>query len=468
MNRRRVLAAVVGSVCAALTMSGCKFNGAYDLPLPGSPVDKNHSFLVTAEFKDILNVVPHSPVMVDDVTVGEVVDVARIGWDARVTLRVKSGVVLPDNAAADIRQVSLLGEKYVSLEASPTKKPVGRLSNGDDIPLSDTGRNPEVEEVLGALSFLLSGGGVGQIRIISDELNKVMSGRQDRLRHLLGNLDSLVGTLDVQKQDIVRALDSINSLTKTLNREHSTVTAALDTMGPAVNVLRAEHGQLITMLRQLDKLGVVGTRVIGHTKDNVLADLAHLRPILRKLNQAGQSLPKGLSLMISFPFPKEASQVVKGDFANTSIAMDVSLGNLFRFYGVPTGPLQVPGILGLKVPKLPKLKLPSCTPGSPRCQRSRRRPEVPAAARRPCRVWAGSPVRRTRDPGTSPPAAASSGVVSDDEAWGQGPADRVPGAERGRNRLHHRQLPRLHRQDARPPARHTRHPAEVLRTLRRQ
>ena len=53
--------------------------------------------------------------MVDDVTVGEVTDVERVGWHAKVTILVRKDVDLPDNAIAEIRQVSLLGEKYVAL-----------------------------------------------------------------------------------------------------------------------------------------------------------------------------------------------------------------------------------------------------------------------------------------------------------------------------------------------------------------
>jgi phospholipid/cholesterol/gamma-HCH transport system substrate-binding protein len=346
--RRRTAFLLATTLAATVGLSGCKFDGAYDLPLPGSPVDKDSSYEVTIDFKDILNVVPRSPVMVDDVTVGEVTDVERVGWHARIKVRVRDDVVLPDNAVADIRQVSLLGEKYVALEPPAGREPVGRLSDGDAIPLSATGRNPEVEEVLGALSFLLSGGGVGQIQTISTELNKVMTGRQDRLRHLLGELDSLVGTLDDQKEDIVSALDSVNRLAGTLNKERKTVGTAIDTLAPAARVLADQHEQLMVMLRQLDRLGVVGTRVMNATREDILADLRHLRPVLRKLNEAGSSLPNGLSLFISFPFPKEASEVVKGDYANTSIAMDIRLGNLF---GVPEAP--GPGVPQLPLPDLP-------------------------------------------------------------------------------------------------------------------
>jgi len=315
------------ALAMGVLLSGCEFEGAYDLPLPGSPVDGDNSYTVTAEFEDVMNVVPKSPVMVDDVTVGEVTEVDRVGWHAMLTMRIRDDVELPDNAIADIRQTSLLGEKYVALEANPDEPSSERLGEGDEIALSATGRNPEVEEVLGALSFLLSGGGVGQLSTISEELNNVMTGRTDNLKQLLGTLDNVVGTLDAQKSDIINALESMNNLASTLNAERKTIGDALDVMGPAVAVLADQHGELVKMLEALDELGVVGTRVIGASKDDVLSVLRDLKPVLTQLNNAGSSLPAGLSLLLSFPFPEKAREIVKGDYANAEIRLDISLDN---------------------------------------------------------------------------------------------------------------------------------------------
>lgn len=316
----RAARAVAAALAGTLLLTGCDFDGAYDLPLPGSPVDADEAFEVTADFADVLNVVPRSPVMVDDVTVVEVVDVERIGWHARVTLRVRDDVELPDNTVADIRQVSLLGEKYVALEA-PSGEPVGRLEDGDRIELPSTGRNPEVEEVLGALSYLLSGGGVAQLGTITRELNDVMDGREERLKALLGNLSDVVGTLDRQKAEIIRAMESIAGLTRTLNREKQVITDAIDATGPAIGVLREQHDELVAMLGSLDELGTVGTRVIRASKEDLLASLRDLRPVLRQLN--------------------EASEIVKGDYANTSIRADISLENLLPGGGL-LPPVEVP------------------------------------------------------------------------------------------------------------------------------
>ncbi len=338
--RARTTAVLAG----LLVLTGCSsFDGAYDLPLPGHEVDADDAFEITVYFKDVLNVVPRSPVMVDDVTVGEVSEVERAGWNAKVKLLIRKDVELPDNAIADIRQVSLLGEKYVALEAPSEQEPTGRLAEGDTIDLAATGRNPEVEEVLGALSFLLSGGGVAQLGTITHEANLVMSGREGRLRNLLSSLDSVVGTLDQQKVQIISALESMNNLTATLNAEKDTIGDALDATGPAIKVLADQHDELIEMLAALDELGKVGTRVINASKEDVLKILEDLSPILRKLREADEQLAPGLNLLVSFPFPQAANKIVQGDYADTIARADLNFANVFHSLGIPD--LQLPDLV---------------------------------------------------------------------------------------------------------------------------
>jgi phospholipid/cholesterol/gamma-HCH transport system substrate-binding protein len=320
---------------AALGLAGCKFDGAYDLPLPGHPVSEGDSFQVTADFSDVLNVVPRSTVMVDDVVVGEVTDVERVGWHAKVTMRVKNSVDLPDNSIAEIRQVSLLGEKYVALEAPTAEKPTGRLGNGDNIPLSATGQNPEVEEVLGALSFLLTGGGVSQLGTITHEANNIMNGRTQRLRGVLSDLAGVVRTIDGQKNDIVQAMASLNNLSTTLNGEKDVIGNALDATGPAIRVLNSQYAEMIRMLGSLKRLGVVGTRVIRGSKADVLNILRNLGPVLNKIADAGNKLAPGLNLLASFPFPKAANNIVHGDYANTIARVDINFANLYTALKLP-------------------------------------------------------------------------------------------------------------------------------------
>jgi phospholipid/cholesterol/gamma-HCH transport system substrate-binding protein len=379
--RRPLLSAALAVVLLSATTS-CDFDGAYDLPLPAGVELGDEPYEVTAEFRDVISLVPKSEVRVDDVAVGQVTDVQRSGWNAEVTMLLQRDVRLPDNAVAEIRQTSLLGEKYVAL-LPPPGAGSGRLSEGDHIPLARTGRNPEVEEVLGALSLLLHGGGIAQLQTISHELNAVMNGRQQRIGEVFRELDTLIGSLDQQRAQIFRAMEALNRLTRTLNAERRTFTDALDTMGPALRLLADQRDQLVGMLQGLSELGRVGTRVVNRTSENTLAALRHLQPILAELVAAGDALPRSLELIVSFPFPDEALEVIKGDFANTSARVNLDIAELYHNFSggdrLPVPKVPLPDVPlpnphagpSLPTPSLPTPDLPP-TPGLPRLHDLRR------------------------------------------------------------------------------------------------
>ena len=328
---RRLLVLLAALVAGAIVLGGCGLQ-AYDLPLPGKVVSDSDGYHVSAVFKDVDNVVPRTLVMVHDVPVGQVDSVTRDGWDAKVTMTIKKNVQLPADVSAQVQQSSLLGENYIGLVA-PTGSTVassGALADGAQIPLAQTGNNPQVEDVLGALSMLLSGGGISQLKTISTELNKAMDGRQGQLRDLLHQLDTMTGSLDDQKNAIIDAMQQVNRLTSVLNREHQTIGDALDSFGPALHVLHHQHQQLMTMLTSLDQLGTVATRVINESGANITASLRDLKPVLIELDKAGDSLPRGLMMAASFPFPKQASTLAKGDYSNALFHMDFDLGKVVK------------------------------------------------------------------------------------------------------------------------------------------
>ncbi|UDY22303.1 MCE family protein [Nocardioides sp. Kera G14] len=334
---RRLLAAVVAVVALALVVSGCQSLQAYDLPLPGKPVKKSDGYRVTAEFADVVDVVPRTLVMANDVAVGQVESVERDGWNAKVVMTIRKDIVLPADAHADVRQTSLLGEKYISLTppAGSTVDTAGRLKDGADIPIDRSGRNPEVEEVLGALSFLLSRGGVGQLKTISTELNAMMEQRQGNMRDVLGQLNTLVTSLNQHRSSIIDAMTQVDRLTKTLNAETPKIEKAIDSFGPALKVLHEQHRDLMTMLTSLDQLGTVATHVIDASGANIVSALKSLQPTLSKLAEAGDALPRGLMMAASYPWPKQAEDLARGEYSNALFHMNIDLDQLLT--GLTTG-----------------------------------------------------------------------------------------------------------------------------------
>jgi phospholipid/cholesterol/gamma-HCH transport system substrate-binding protein len=355
------LATAAATCAVVLTATGCQ--GAFDLPLPGGAAARGDVYRVTAEFADVLDLVPQSSVKVDQVTVGAVEKIELNGWTARVTLRIPNDVELPDNATAELKQTSLLGEKYVEL-APPASAPQGQLGEGDNIPLDRTSRNPEVEEVLSAMSLLLNGGGVAQLKVIETELNNAMRGNEAEIKDLIKQLDTFVGGLESQKSEIVRAIENIDRLAAKLEAQKEDIAAAIEAIPGGLKVLADQRRQLTQMLEALSRLGDVGTRVIRASKDDTAANLAALRPILAELTKAGDDLPKSMQLLLTYPFSDGTVGAMKGDYTNLHVTADLDLRNLSGNLGLPTstptgtsttGP-GLPGIPGVPdVPDVPDL-----------------------------------------------------------------------------------------------------------------
>lgn len=337
MRRLRVLA---GLLAGALLLSGCDLD-VYQLPLPGG-VDVDDPMTVRAEFADVLDLVPRSTVKVDDVSVGRITDVALEGRHAVVTMEIPRDSDLPANAVAAIRQTSLLGEKFVSLSAPQGAPASGRLQDGDVIPLSRTGRNPEVEEVLGALSLVLNGGGVGQLKTITRELNRTLEGREGTARDVLDQVRRLMGQLDTHKQDVVHAIDAVNRLAVSARRQQGSIDRALDELPSALTSLDEQRAGLVRMLRSLDRLGAVGVRVIRASKAGTVATLRQLDPVLTQLGNAGDAFVKSFSVFLTYPFvdevvgrdPQVARNLHMGDYTNLSVRLDLDVSG--GATGVPT------------------------------------------------------------------------------------------------------------------------------------
>jgi phospholipid/cholesterol/gamma-HCH transport system substrate-binding protein len=372
--RARRAASALAAATVALTTSGCQ--GVSDLPLPGGAAQRGDIIRVTAEFADVLDLVPQSSVKVDQVTVGSVESIELNGWTARVTLRLPRDVKLPDNAVAELKQTSLLGEKYVELAPPAGAAPRGNLGEGDNIPLDRTGRNPEVEEVLSAMSLLLNGGGVAQLKVIETELNNAMSGNQAEIKDLIEQLDTFVGGLEEQKSEIVRVIDNIDTLAARLEAQKEDLGRAIDAMPGGLKVLADQRTQLVQMLSALSRLGDVGTEVISQSKADTKANLEALQPILGELTRAGDDLPKSMQLLLTYPFADSNVAAMRGDYTNMQANLNLSLEDLAGSLGLPTAPppgtpttpgpgLPTPTLPSLPTPTLPDLPGPTLPGGNP-------------------------------------------------------------------------------------------------------
>jgi len=328
----RWLRAAVAMGAAAAVLAGCSssngYSGIYSIPLPGGASLGAHPYQVTAQFSDVADLVPQAAVMVNDVAVGRVTKIYLPGrsWTADVQMLVNGGVHLPANAIAEVTQSSLLGEQYVALSRPPGVTPVGRLANHALIPLSRTTANATVEEVLGALSLLLNGGGIDQVHTIVTQLDAALTGNAPQIRELLVQIRTTLTNLDAHKQAIFTALSGLKKLSATLAARDRQLGSALDNLTPGLRVLADQRQQLVALLDSLNRLSGIAVSTINASQADVVADLRELAPTLRELADAGQNLPLALQVLLTYPFTNQVLGDVKGDYLNTYLSLEAKKG----------------------------------------------------------------------------------------------------------------------------------------------
>ena len=332
MTTSRTLRAVAAVIGGAVALSSCSLRVS-DMSLPGGTDTGDSPILVKAEFDDVLDLVPQSTVKVNDVSVGKITDIRLDGETAVVTMELPSTTDLPDNTVAEIRQTSLLGEKFVQLSPPETEASSGQLESGDVIKLADTGRNPEVEEVLGALSLLLNGGGVAQLQTITRELNLALGGREESVKSAFRQIEDLTSQLDEGKADIVRAIEGLNRLSLSVSDQMGTIDAALQELPSALRTIDKQRGDLVRMLRSLNELSDVGVRVIQASKQSTIESFRQLVLVLTKFSESGDAFVDAFHVFLTYPFvdevvgrdPQVARTLQMGDYTNLSVTLDVAL-----------------------------------------------------------------------------------------------------------------------------------------------
>lgn len=331
MTGRRLRRAVVG-VLAALTMvapAGCGWRGLNSVALPGTAGRGPGSFTIHAQLPDVGTLEQNSRVQVGDVTVGNVTRIERQGWHALLTIRLDGDVDLPANATATIGQTSLLGSLHVEL-APPAGVPArGRLKEGSLISLSSAGSYPSTEQTLAAISLLLNGGGIGQIQDITQSLSTALAGRADDLRSLIAQLDTFTGHVTDQTGDIIAAAESLNNLVGQFADQKPVMDRALTTIPAALRTLADERQTLVEALDQFGKFSALVADSARQTKDTLVKELNDLAPVLESLANAGPAMTRALSLLATYPFPKETiSKWARGDYANLTAIIDLTLSRL--------------------------------------------------------------------------------------------------------------------------------------------
>lgn len=290
------------------------------LSLQNAPIGTGGSgYQVTAVFSDIGRLPMGGAVRLGQAVVGTVSDISTENFHALVELDIETQVRLPIGTTARLELASPLGEEFVILRPPPPGGP--ELTDGSVIPLEQTSRGPDVENALAAASTLLNGAGLDQARTVITELNTALSGREQQVRGLLGDLERTLASLDQRRAELTRLIDSVHATSQHLAGNQATLEAALTEVRPAIDVLLTERERFTTLLESTAALSDATTSLVEQTDDSLTAQVEKFRPVLADL----RSLDGGLAATVDSlrRFFALIQQATPGDYVLFNGTLDV-------------------------------------------------------------------------------------------------------------------------------------------------
>lgn len=332
-----LLRVAVAVTALAFAASGCQLQ-PNDNTLPGQVAVGDDGYSVTVQFDQVENLVPNSTVQMDNVVIGTVAAIRTRDWQAEVELRLLEDVEVPADAVFSIGQKTLLGAQFVEVSPPEQGAQGPRLREGAVVPATQTGTYPSTEQVLGGVALLLNNGGLSQLSTITGELSTALRDRVPDTRSLVRRTNQLVGVLDANRGDVVRALEQLDRLSAGLAQDKEELVDAINRITPGLSALEKERAALVDAVTDTGRTGVRATRVVRNSRRALLANLNSLRPVLDELSTVGADLPEALKLAITVPFPAMTThRAIRGDYANLFATLDLTTDHLVDTWLGPVG-----------------------------------------------------------------------------------------------------------------------------------
>ncbi|MBY6350280.1 MlaD family protein [Rhodococcoides corynebacterioides] len=289
--------AVAATLVAVTTFSvaGCGASIA-ELPLPGSYVP-GPTYRVNIEFSSVLNLPDRAKVVLDGVDVGLLDSVNLVGTTAVAAVDIDRTVELPAATRAELRQGTILGEIYVSLQRpAPDAPQGGALQDGDTIPLERTDPADNVEDVLRGLSEVVAGGHIVDFQRSIDRFNRAIPPPEtvdlinEKARQALTDLATNDDELDRILGAAETVFGSFAARTDTLD---TVLTTGPERVGGLADALLVVVDALIDLGYMSRNIGDIINPVYGDLRDVV----ATLQPMVRTLATADLTAPMLASRM---------------------------------------------------------------------------------------------------------------------------------------------------------------------------
>lgn len=269
----RLLAPLVALV---LVLAGCSFG--------------DDTMTLYAEFDDAQDLVTQAQVRAGDVPVGLVTAIDLTDdLRARVTMEVDADLQLPGDTAAWLSKTSLLGERFVDLRPQGTD---GRVTDGME--LADTRVVTDLEDLVGVGSDTLAFVAADRLAAAVQLGAEAFGGRGALIDQLVTDLRLVVGRYEDGTDTITGLIDELAALTASLAPDAEANAGTLDLLLESSDALAEQDERLLQSLADLQRLAVVGERILEDNAGELDDSVRRLRVLLAAVDEIDGALAEAI------------------------------------------------------------------------------------------------------------------------------------------------------------------------------
>ena len=249
-----------------------------------------------AHFQDAAELVRGNDVRINDVKVGRVTGVSLDGLEARVTFTVADDVELGEGTWAEIRQASLLGDRFVDLHPDGG----GRLEEGATIPSDRTRRARDTEALIGEGAQFAGA-------IAAEDVNRLMHAFEEaygddpqRLGRLIDASAASVATFNDASADLTATIDAVEAMASTMAPRSDELAATIGQFADGLQALGAASGDLQAFTVALDDFtGSLETLLVTN-RERLRTFGGKVRTVLDEVVQSLPDISEGLVALYDF------------------------------------------------------------------------------------------------------------------------------------------------------------------------
>jgi phospholipid/cholesterol/gamma-HCH transport system substrate-binding protein len=281
------IGAVSLAVIALLILAAFR---AEDLPLIGGGDTYYASFSEAGGLK------ANDEVRIAGVRVGKVKQIDLDGDHVRVQFLVDSGVDFGNRTGAAIKVKTLLGAMYLSLEPSGT----GRLAEGSTIPTSRTTSPYDVVQAFSGLAERSERIDTDQLAASLNTLADLTQNTPAEFRAALGGLSDLSRNVAARDAQLNTLLTNMKKVSTVLGDRRGDLVTLMRDGDKLFRALAARRTSVHNLLVATSELSVQLTGLVKDTRADLRPALDHLYNVVQVLEKNQNNLDNGLRLMAPF------------------------------------------------------------------------------------------------------------------------------------------------------------------------